>query len=161
MTDNFAGRLSASAVQATISRRSVKAAIACLLLLVLAACAGGPQFDQVQSGFPPLAPGMGRIYIYRTTVMGAAIQPSVKLDGETVGDAAPNGFFYVDRPAGTHQISTSTEVTRVLSLTLESGQVRYVRLGISFGFLVGHVYPELVDDSEGMKEIKDLHYTGK
>lgn len=55
---------------------------------------------------------------------------------------------------------TSTEVDRSLSLTLEAGQTRYVRLGISFGFFVGHVYPELVDTSVGEEEIKELSYTG-
>ena len=93
--------------------------------------------------------------------MGAAIQPSVKINGEKVGDAAPQGFFYADRPAGTYQVSISTEVTRTLSLTLEPGQTRYVRIELAWGFFVGHVYPELVEDSVGIAEIKDCHYTGK
>jgi hypothetical protein len=94
------------------------------------------------------------------TSVGAAVQPKVKLNGEVVGQAVSHGFFFVDRPPGEYQITTSTEVDRSLSTTLEKGQTRYVRLNISTGFLVGHVYPELVDESEGQEEIQKLNYIG-
>jgi hypothetical protein len=103
----------------------------------------------------------GRIYFYRTAVMGAAIQPDVKVNGQAVGSAKPQGFFYIDRPAGEYKIETSTEVTRTLSLVLEKGQARYVRLNISLGFFAGHVFPELVEDAVGTKEIADCKLTKK
>ena len=140
--------------------RTIKAAIASLLLVLLAACATGPKFSEVQGKFGGPPPDNARIFIYRTAIIGAAVQPAVRINGETVGSAVPQGFFYVDRPAGTYQVSTATEVTRTLSLTLEPGQTRYVRLGISMGFMIGHVYPELVDDAVGASEIKDCHYVG-
>jgi hypothetical protein len=108
----------------------------------------------------PPAEGQGRIFIYRTIVLGAAVQPSVKVNDAVVGSAVPKGFFYVDRPAGNYTISTETEVERTLSLTLAPGQVRYVRLSISIGFFVGHVYPELVDDAEAKEDIAGCHLTG-
>ena len=129
--------------------------------LLVAGCASGPTLSEMSASIPPVGASDGRFYIYRTTGAAAAIQPSVKVNDEVVGDAVPRGFFYVDRPAGSYKISTSTEVERTLSLTLEPGQVRYVRLGISMGFFVGHVYPELVDDAEGKDDIASLHYTGK
>ncbi|MCG6537401.1 MAG: DUF2846 domain-containing protein [Syntrophales bacterium LBB04] len=99
--------------------------------------------------------------MYRTTILGAAVQPEVKLNGEVIGRAVPNGFFYVDKPRGNYEIMTSTEVDRKLSLTLDPGQTRYVRLNIAMGFFVGHVYPELVDLDVGKSEIQDCRYTGK
>jgi hypothetical protein len=129
--------------------------------LTLAACASGPSFSEMSSKIPNLAADGGRIYIYRTTVLGAAVQPSVKVNGDVVGSAVPQGFFYVDRPPGSYKITTSTEVDRDLSLTLEAAQTRYVRLGISIGFFVGHVYPELVDNAEGQSDVSTLHYTGQ
>jgi|SRR5579864_6080993 len=143
-----------------IGIRAAKAVIGGALLLLLAACASGPQFSQIESGLTAPASDRGRIFVYRTAVFGAAIQPSVKVNGETVGTAAPQGVFYIDRPPGTYKISTTTEVTRSVSLTLEAGEMRYVRLGVSLGFLVGHVYPELVDASVGSSEIKDCHFMG-
>ena len=92
--------------------------------------------------------------------MGAAVRPKVKINGEVVGEAISHGFFFIDRDPGEYTIMTSTEVDRSLSLSLDAGQTRYVRLSISIGFFVGHVYPELVDTSVGEEEIKELSYTG-
>ena len=100
------------------------------------------------------------MYFYRTTALGAGVQPAVKLNGEKIGTAKPQGFFYADRPAGNYEIETSTEVKRRLSLTLDKSQTRYVRLNMAMGFFVGHVYPELVDDQTGEKEIRGCKYTG-
>jgi hypothetical protein len=114
-------------------------------LFFLGCATTGPKYTELMPTVSSVAPDTGRIYIYRTVVMGAAVQPDVKLNGEVVGSAVPRGFFYVDRKPGAYEILTSTEVDRKLSLLLESGQTRFVRLNISMGFFVGHVYPELID----------------
>ena len=129
--------------------------------MLLAACAtSGPKFSEMASSIGAPKPDVGRIYFYRTTVLGAAVQPDVRLNGEVVGKAVPNGFFYSDRPAGNYQVATETEVERKLTFTLDAGQVRYVRLSIVMGFFVGHVYGELVDEAKGQAEIADMRYTG-
>ncbi len=130
----------------------------CLLLAIVCAalftgCATGKKFSDAKSTLPPLAADQGRIYFYRVTAVGAAVQPAVKLNGEKIGTAKPKGCFFVDRPPGNYQVETSTEVKRQLSLTLEKQQTRYVRLNLAMGFFVGHVFPELVDDATGEKEI--------
>jgi hypothetical protein len=116
-------------------------------------CASGTQFSTAQSAFPPLGQDLGRVFFYRNSILGAAIQPDVKLNGVTVGSAKPKGFFFVDRPAGPYKVETSTEVTRTLSFSLDKNQTRYVRLNISMGFFAGHVYPELVDVTTAEKEL--------
>ena len=142
--------------------RFIQPAFACVLLILLSACASsGPTFSEMQNSVMAPSGNMGRIYVYRTSILGAAIQPSVKLDGVTVGDAVPRGYFYIDKPAGSYKISTETEVDRAVSLTLEAGQTRYVRLDPTFGFVVGHISPILVEAGQGQSEIKDCHYTGK
>ena len=129
-------------------------------LVMLSACgATGPKYAEYEKKLTAVPQDQGRIYIYRNSYLGAAVQPEVKLNGEVVGTAVPNGFFYVDRPAGKYEILTSTEVDRKLSLTLDKGQTRYVRLAISIGFFVGHVYPELVEPSVGEKEIRETAYS--
>jgi hypothetical protein len=140
-----------------------KAVFALTLLLCVGACAtSGARFADMNQGLPAPSAGNGRIFIYRTTLWGLAVQPSVTLDGEEIGDAVPRGFFYVDRPAGTYRISTSSEPEGTLSLPLEAGQTRYVRLGISIGFFsVGQVYPELVASEEGESDIAGCRYIGK
>ncbi len=131
------------------------------LVVILSGCASGPKYAQVRSTIPALSPEQGRLFIYRTTAFGAAVQPAVKLNDEKVGTAKPKGFFYVDRPPGNYQISTSTEVKRTLSLTLDKTQTRYVRLNMAWGFVVGHCYPELVEPDVGEKEIQKCSYIGE
>ena len=99
--------------------------------------------------------------MYRTTIFGAAVQPSVRLNGEVVGKATPRGFFYVDRPPGSYVISASTEAERSLSLGLETGDVKYVRLEMQMGIAVGRVRPVLVDETVGREEIQNTNYIGE
>ena len=129
---------------------------------LLTACAtSGPKFTEMTAAMNAAAkPGMGRVYFYRTTALGAAVQPEVRLNGEAVGRAVPHGFFFADRAPGNYEVSTSTEVERKLTFTLEANQLRYVRLNISMGFFVGHVYGELVDEAKGASEIADMRYIG-
>jgi hypothetical protein len=140
----------------------IRSAVIIVVSLLLSACAtSGAKFSEIAASMPAAPAQMGRIYFYRTALIGAAVQPDVKLNGEVVGKAVPNGFFYADRAAGNYQVATETEVERKLTFTLEPGQVRYVRLNISMGFFVGHVYGELVDEAKGRAEIADMRYTGK
>ena len=132
-----------------------------LAALYLAGCASGPKYAEGADSITQPDAEMARIYIYRTTVLGAAVQPDVKLNDEVVGKATAKGFFYVDVEPGNYRVMTSTEVDRHLSLVMEAGQTRYVRLNISMGFFVGHVYPELVDNAVGAVEIEECSYTGQ
>ena len=141
--------------------KKLSRAILVLAISMLAAgCASGPKFSEVSPSLSKLSPDSGRIFIYRTAVLGAAVQPDIRLNGGVVGSAVPQGFFYLDRAPGNYEIETSTEVDRKLSFILEKGQTRYVRLNISMGFFVGHVYPELVENREGEAEIQECSYTG-
>ena len=128
--------------------------------LLISGCATGPKFGEYVPKIGKVPAGSGRIYLYRTTVLGVAVTPEIKVNGEVIGRAIAGGFVYVDRPPGNYEIMTSTEVDRKLSLTLVEGQTRYVRLNISIGFFVGHVYPELVEAQIGREEIRDTSYTG-
>lgn len=129
---------------------------------LLSACASGPKLAEMQSAIPTLKADEGRIYFYRSASMfGAAIQPAINLNGAVVGDSKPGGFFFVDQPAGAKEVSTSTEVEKKLTFVLEPGQTRYVRTVIGLGVFAGRVYPELVDDATGEKELQESSYIGK
>jgi hypothetical protein len=134
-----------------------------LTALILGGCAtSGQKFSEsaTLTATGP-APEMARIYFYRTMLLGVAVQPEVKVNGEVVGRAVPNGFFYVDRKPGNYEITTTTEVERKLSLTLDKGQTRYVKLSLSIGFVVGHVYPELIDNDVARKEMESTRLVEK
>jgi hypothetical protein len=129
-----------------------------ILLMVLIACASGAPFTELNPSLTPEAPKTGRIFFYRPSGVGAAVIPDVVLNGETVGKAVGQGFFYIDRPPGEYTVVTSTEVKRKASFVLEESQTRYIRFQISIGFFVGHVYGELVDEAEALPEIQKCKF---
>jgi hypothetical protein len=142
-------------------KNCVRAALVIAALPLVAACASGPTYADLHANEPVLASEDGRIYFYREgSMFGSAIQPSVDLNGTKVGDAVPGGYFYVDRPAGDYEVSTTTEKKETVDVKLDAGQIRYVRLDIGMGVFVGHVIPSLIDPSEGAKEISDCSFTG-
>lgn len=129
-------------------------------VLGLVGCASGPSFSDYAANIPAVPVDSGRIYVYRTTTFGTAIQPSVRINGEVAGKAVPQGFFYADRPAGSYEVSASTEAKRSLTLNLDPGEERYVRLEVKMGLLAGHIKPVLVDNLVGKEEITKTKYTG-
>lgn len=136
----------------------------CWALIVILAlstgCATGPKFGDTTQTILPLNPAQGRIFIYRVEPAAAFLRPDVMLNAEKVGDAIALGFFYVDRPPGAYEIVTTTEVKKSLSFMLEPGQTRFVRLNVSVGLLVGHIYPEAVTPLIGEIQLKQCSYTG-
>lgn len=140
-------------------RNIVRAAFLCAVMPVLAACASGPTFAELHGGEPVVANDSARIYFYReSSMVGSAIQPSVYLNGVAVGSAVPGGYFYVDRPAGDYEITTTTEKTETIKASLKPGDIRYVRLDIGMGVIVGHILPTLVMPEQGEAEIAKCHF---
>lgn len=129
--------------------------------VLLSACASGPKYSEIASSIPSLEAKDGRIYFYRTgNPIGSAIQPSVKLNDETVGKSKPGGFFFVDRVPGDYEVVLSTEVDKKLTFTLPADEERYVKMTVGLGVLVYRVFPELVDAGVGKEALVKLRYTG-
>ncbi len=137
-------------------RRALFAAVP--LMLLLAACATGPKYTEVVSTLPSLTPSEGRIYFYRPSALGAAVQPEIKLNGQKVGTAKPHGFYFVDRAPGDYEVTAATETEKKLTFTLEPRQERYVRLKIQMGLFVGRIVPELVDKAEAEGDLAGLSF---
>ena len=127
----------------------------------LAGCAAtGPKFSEVAKSIAPVPQDAGRIYFFRAnSMMGAAVQPDIRLDGQVVGESKPGGFFYVDRPAGEHVASTQTEAEKTLTFTLAAGETKYLRTSPTFGLLVGRVAIEAEDPAKARAEIETLSLT--
>ena len=138
----------------------VKVFVSAMFSILAAGCVSAPAYEEFASVIYPPLPLDGRIYFYRTSTLGAAMQPVVKVDGEEIGKATPSGFFYVDRLAGNHEISIMTKTEKTLSVTLRDSEVKYVRFDVNVGVFVGDVEPVLVDAAVGQEELKELLYTG-
>lgn len=135
-----------------------------LLLILLAAvvsgCASGPKYSEIKNSIPALDPEQGRIFFYRPSAIGAAIQPNILVNGSVVGEMVPLGFFYVDRSPGNYVLSASTEAEATLQLMLQANQTQYVKGSISIGILVGRPNLTLVDQMNALIEMQDLGYSG-
>jgi hypothetical protein len=129
--------------------------------LLLGGCAAsGPKHSEIRDAIAPVEPEMGRIFFYRDSFAGFAIQPEIRLNGEVVGKSTPGGFFFVDRRPGKCVVSSATEVENSIEFSLAAGQNRYVRTYISLGVLVGRIQIHLVDPDQAATHLGDLSYTG-
>ncbi|CAA2108666.1 DUF2846 domain-containing protein [Variovorax paradoxus] len=133
------------------------------LLAVLAAglfgcAASGPRFSEMAGSMPSLGENEGRIYFYRNSIMGAALQPEVTVNGQVVGKSRPNSFFYIDRPAGTYRASARTEAEATIDVVLRPKQTAYVLMSMNFGIAVGRPGFERVSEAEGRQELQSLAY---
>ncbi len=128
---------------------------------LIAGCASGPNYAEFSKTVTPVKEGEGRVYFFRSnSMMGAAVQPDIRLNTVVVGSSKPGGFFYVDRPAGQYTGAASTETEKTLSFALAAGETKYVRTSPSFGLMVGRVNLELEDPAKAQAEIATLSYTG-
>lgn len=129
--------------------------------MLAAGCASGPQYKDIASSIPTLAPDHGRIYFFRDSAFGgAAIQPEIRLNEQVVGRSIPGGFFYVDENPGSYTVSTTTETKKTITFALRAGDTKYVRTSLSMGLLVGRITPTLDDPETAPQEIEQLKYTG-
>jgi uncharacterized protein DUF2846 len=124
-------------------------------LVLLAGCAStGADLAAVSAAAPKLGANNGRVYFYRSaSIVGAVIQPEIRLNGQPVGTSVPGGSFFVDRPRGSYAASTSTEVETQLNFTLAPGETKYIRTSISPGVVAGHMNFELVSKSVAESEM--------
>jgi hypothetical protein len=128
---------------------------------LFAGCATGPKYTEIAKSMTPPKAGEGRIYFFRSSSMlGAALQPEIRLNDVVFGSSKPGGFFFVDRPAGTYKGASSTETEKTLSFALAAGETKYVRTAPSFGVLVGRINLELEDPQKAQTEIETLSFTG-
>ena len=130
-------------------------------IVVLAGCASGVKHKDMAASITTIPVDQGRLYFWRSSSMlGAAIQPGIMLDGKRVGESKPGGFFYVDAPAGNHEVMMTTEVEKKLTFTLDKGETKYVKSAVGLGLIVYRIYPELAGKEESLKELSELAYIG-
>ncbi len=131
------------------------------LLALLTGCASGPRYADIAANIPPPAPEQGRIFFYRSSILGAAVQPDLRVDGQVVGSFTPRGFFYVDRPLGRYTAQARTEVETKLDVDVLPQRTSYVEMSIGMGFVIGQPRLALRSPLEALPDMNDLAYIGK
>lgn len=107
--------------------------------------------------------GNSGLYIYRSGVFGAALKKDIKVDGNCIGESAPNVFFHAEvKGDAEHKISTESEFSpNDLLLKVEAGKNYFIRQFIKLGAFVGGAGLELVNEEEGKKAVSELEMAKK
>jgi hypothetical protein len=120
----------------------------------------GVEYAQAERSLGPLSQDRARVYFYRdASMMGAAIQPLILLDGLAVGRSQPGGYFVIDVAPGDHVASSTTEVEHKVSLQLTPGSTTYVASSISFGLVVGRITLSVQNENTARSVIAGLRMT--
>ena len=141
-----------------MSRRLASTLLVSVVCALLVGCATGPTYSSLQTEFPRVASGQGRVFFYRNALYaGAVFKPDILIDGQRVGSAVPGGVFFVDLPPGAHSVFCDQQ--EIADMHLVAGETRYVSLDLYSGdWGLWHVRPILVDPDQGSQEILGLSY---
>ena len=134
-------------------------AIAALLLTTACQSSGRTYAEMVKTNaFLPIEQDKGRVFLYRYSTLGFAIQPPLRIDGIQVGDSVAEGFFYVDLPAGEHRATAETEVEKSLAFMLNKDETVYIKQSPALGWLVGRIELEKAEPIQAKNELTELKY---
>lgn len=136
---------------------------AAALSLLLAGCVSVPMADPAASSkakqFAPPSPGQAGLYIYRSGSFGGALKKDIFVDGQCVGESAPDVFFYKEVAGGAeHTIATESEFSpNELKLNTAANTNYFIRQYIKIGVVVGGANLEQVNEAEGKKAVQQLN----
>ena len=134
------------------------------VVLMLAGCASsGPTGKELLTG--SIKPDKARLVVYRSNVMGFAVQPDVNIDSKKIGQATPNGFLVCELPPGKHTVSVGNFALNVnfgggtdkWDLDLAPGTTTFVQADIKPGLTVGVVTLNQVTEQQGVNETASLY----
>lgn len=118
--------------------------------------------SQAKLFYPP-SEGQAGLYIFRGAGPGTALKKDIWLDGECLGQSAPNVFFFTEVAGDQeHSISTESEFSpNALKLTTASNKNYFVKQYIKMGVFVGGANLVVVDEEEGQKQVRKLDMATK
>jgi hypothetical protein len=108
--------------------------------------------------FGPPSTGNAGLYVYRAGPLGGALKKDIWVDGECLGESAPNVFFYKEVAGDKeHKISTESEFSpNDLAITTSASKNYFVRQYTKMGVFVGGAGVETVDEEKAKKDISKL-----
>ncbi|WP_289303021.1 DUF2846 domain-containing protein, partial [Methylophaga sp. UBA3996] len=95
----------------------------------------------------------------RSGSFGDALKKDVWVDGDCLGETAPDMFFYKEvKGDEQHKIATESEFSpNDLLLNTETGKNYFIRQYMKIGVFVGGAGVDLVDEEKGKKDISSLN----
>ncbi|WP_371225539.1 hypothetical protein [Roseovarius sp. 2305UL8-3] len=122
----------------------------------VAAPAGEQASELTLANLPPVKSDRARLVVFRTSIMGLAVQPIIKLDGKETRRCSPGVALAADLAPGAHTLSGATEVEATLTVNTAPGTTTYVKCSIGMGLLVGRIMFDQVSESQALKHGDDV-----
>ncbi len=132
-----------------------------LLLMTLGGCASVPmasnEEDAAAKEFKAPPEGKSGLYIFRDSFVGKALKKELSVNGETIGESAPDVYFYKMVTAGKQTITTESEFSpNDLIIKTEPEKNYFIENYIKMGVFVGGADLREVSESEGMNRVNKL-----
>lgn len=130
--------------------------------LLFSGCASvpmeSPEVANKAKEFNAPTEGKSGLYIYRAGGPGTALKKDILVNGECVGESAPNVFFYHEVDGDKeHKVSTESEFSpNDLMITTKSGINYFIEQYIKLGVFVGGANLKVVDENTGKAVVSNL-----
>lgn len=137
-------------------------ALALVAMLALSGCASVDMAPKAESAkakeFNAPKAGNAGVYIYRDSFVGKALKKDIWVNGECIGQSAPDVFFYTEVAGGkTHKIETESEFSpNAMDLMTEADKLYFVRQYIKMGAFVGGADLEVIPAEQGKAAVAKL-----
>ena len=138
-----------------------KVAFCVVLAALVSGCASVNMAPQEASNrakqFAQPEAGKAGLYVYRDSVVGQALKKDLWLDGNCLGESAPNVFFHTQVAPGKHTLSTESEFSpNDLAILVEAGKNYFYRQFIKLGLVVGGAALEEIPEEQGKAAVAKL-----
>lgn len=141
----------------------------CLGIVVVAAllsgCASGPMGGESLTN--NVKSSTARLVIYRSSVVGFAVQPDYVVDGRVVAGSQPAGFVACDLSPGRHEIAVANlpltanlfgHGSEKMSVDLRAGSTSYLSAEPQMGIVTpGQITLVQVTENQGRADVASLH----
>jgi Protein of unknown function (DUF2846) len=131
----------------------------------LTACGTVPMGDAKRSAeLKKFVPNQatGQIYVCRDSrFLGAAVTPTIELNGKEVGKLGRSNYFFAELPPGEHTVVTKTiEHDSKFPFNISAGQQIFFSTWISFGIISGRGIIDTVSAEDGKKCVTESELVG-
>jgi len=115
------------------------------------------QTDKKQHPTPQPEAGQSMVYVLRPSIMGAAVQTKLAINGEWKGVNRGNTYFYFTATPGEHLFCSKAENTSLLRLTLEPGKTYFIQQKVKMGAMKARNELAVMTEEEGRQKLEKLN----
>ena len=139
--------------------KTVRAVVGALAVAtVLSACASVPMAssdaDIQAKQFQPPPAGQSTLYVFREGILGSAIALNASLGQRMLGQLGPDTYFRIDLQPGEYDARcSSTENAKSTTVKIATGEIRFVEIAPSLGFVVARCAISEVTEQQGRSAI--------